>query len=140
MLLSAAYCANAMAVTPLQADSFEVLGRSIIAFVPPTLKNSEDEGAIEGVAHLRFAVEDTYKCLQPMQIAVKFLYADQVSLRNGANSQVVQVHLLGQAVGAILVEPGRSAETVFSVNGPSTLQFLLPQAASKYWQVKACNP
>ena len=112
---------------------------TIIAFVPSELEGARDDGSIEAAAHLSYAVQDTYKCLQPMKLSIKFLYTDRVALRNGKNSEVLQVHQLGQAVGAVLVEPNRKAQTVFSVDGPSTLQYLLPQAASKYWQVKACE-
>lgn len=72
-------------------------------------------------------------------VSVKFLYADRVALRNGSSSEVLEVHRMGQAVGAILVEPTRRSQTVFSVDGPSTLQYLLPQAASKYWGIQACE-
>ena len=133
------FVANVVNAGSFKTEAVEVHDRVIIAFVPLSFKAAADDGAIEGAAHLRFAVEDTYKCLQPMKVLVKFLYADRVSVRNGVKSQVLLVHGMGQAVGAILVEPGRKAVVVFSVDGPSTLQYLLPQAAAKYWQVKACE-
>lgn len=111
----------------------------IVAFVPSEFEKSEDHGADEAAAHLRFAVEDTYKCLSPKKLDVTLLYADRITLKNGRSSETIPVHTLGQSVGALLVEPGRSATVVFSVEGPSTLTYLLPRAASKYWNAKACE-
>lgn len=137
--LSLAILCSGLSAKTLKTESVEVRDRTIIAFVPPELKKAQDDGSIEAAAHLSYAVEDTYKCLQPMKLSVKFLYADRVALRNGSNSEVLQVHRMGQAVGAILIEPGRKALAIYSVEGPSTLQYLLPQAASKYWLTKACE-
>lgn len=135
-----AICASTVpAAQPPKVATVDVHDRMIIAFVPSDFQGADDDGSIEGAAHLRFAVEDTYKCLQPARVSVAFLYADRVSLRNGANSEMLEVTNMGQAVGAILVEPGRMAQVVFSVDGPSTLQYLLPQAASRYWDVEGCK-
>jgi hypothetical protein len=128
----------AITATP-KTHQVEVRTRSIIAFAPSELKDSEDDGAIEAVAHLTFAVEDTYKCLQPMKLSVSFYYADRIALRTGKTRELLQVHKLGQAVGAVIVEPGRKPEVIYSTDGPSTLQYLLPQAAAKYWGIKACE-
>lgn len=131
-------CAPAIAITP-KTQQVDVRARSIIAFAPSELKDSQEEGAIEAVAHLRFAVEDTYKCLQPMKLSVSIYFADRIALRTGKSRDLLQVHQLGQAVGAVIVEPGRKPEVIYSTDGPSTLQYLLPQAAAKYWGIKACE-
>lgn len=124
---------------PLKTEAVLTEGRAIIAFVPSEVKDAQDDGSIEAAAHLSYAVEDTYKCLQPMKLILKFLYADRLTLRDGKKSRLLQVHKMGQAVGAVLVEPGRPPVVVYSVEGPSTLQYLLPQAASKYWAAKNCE-
>lgn len=131
-------CQPAIAKT-LTTQQVEVRGRMIIAFAPSALNGAEDDGAIEAVAHLRFAVEDTYKCLQPMKPVVHFYYADRIAMRTGKSLGLLQVHKLGQAVGAVIIEPGRRPEVIYSTDGPSTLQVLLPQAAAKYWGIKACE-
>lgn len=132
-ILASASAAN------LPTQSIEVRDPSVIAFVPSELDGSQDEGSIEAVAHLRFAVEDTIKCLRPKRLTVHFYYADRISLRNGKANDLLQVHQLGQGVGAILVEPGRRAQVIYSVEGPSTLLYLLPQAAAKYWGGRSCD-
>lgn len=124
---------------PIKTQSVEVKSRTIVAFAPPELNGSKDEGAVEALAHLRFAIEDTYKCLQPMKLSIQFHFTDRIVLRNGKSNDVLQVHKLGQAVGAVIAEPGRKPQVVYSVDGPSTLQFLLPQAAAKYWAIKGCE-
>ena len=121
-------------------EAVQVRDRTIIAFLPPEVREAKDDGSIEAGAHLSYAVEDTYKCLQPMKLTIRLLYADRVKLLdNKKKSEVLDVSKMGQAVGAILVEPGRKPQVTYSVEGPSTLQYLLPQAASKYWRVKACE-
>ena len=123
----------------LKTQPVDVRSRAIIAFAPSELRDSQADGAIEAVAHLRFAVEDTFKCLQPMKLSLSFYYADRIALRTAKGRELLQVHKLGQAVGAVIVEPGRRPEVIYSVEGPSTLQHLLPNAAAKYWGIKACE-
>lgn len=136
--LSLAPCAAAVAAG-LRTQQVDVLTRSIIAFAPSDMKGSQEEGAAEAVAHLRFAVEDTYQCLQPMKLHVSFHYADRIAVRTGKRRELLQVHQLGQAVGAVIVEPGRRPQVIYSTDGPSTLQYLLPQAAAAYWGITACE-
>ena len=110
----------------------------IVAFLPPDVRTAKDDGSANAASHLQFAVDDTIKCLKPKTVRVKLVYADRLELRNGPESQVFVVRKLGQAVGAIVVEPGKKGRAVFSEVGPSTLQLLLPQAASEYWHTPSC--
>ena len=139
LLVLLAFLCSGIGAKTLKTETIVVRERTIVAFVPPEVRTARDDGSINAAAHLSYAVEDTLKCLQPMKLSVKFLYADRIALRNGGNLEVLQVHQMGQAVGAFLIEPGRKAQTIYSVAGPSTLQYLLPRAASKYWLVKACK-
>lgn len=128
-----------LAAPKVATKTVHVKEATIVAFAPSLLIGSDAQGAQEAVAHLRFAVDDTYKCLHPKKVRVILLYADRLLLRNGAASETIEVHKLGQAVGATIVEPGRRSQTVHSVDGPSNLQHLLPQAAYEYWQVPPCK-
>ena len=110
----------------------------IIAFAPPAVKRASDPASTSALAHLEYAVSDTVSCLKPASIAVANIYADRITLKNGSASESIALRGKGQAIGALLVEPGRKAQVVFSEVGPSALQLLLPQAASHYWNVKAC--
>lgn len=117
----------------------EIDAATLIAFAPPLTREADDEGSVEALAHLQFAVEDTRKCALPRKIAVTLVHADVIVLRNGATSESVPVHAMGQAIGGILVEPGKAPRVVVSQDGPSTLQELLPAAAATYWHAEGCR-
>jgi hypothetical protein len=119
--------------------SISVSKPTLIAFMPPSLLSSTEDGDSEAVAHLQFAVEDTVKCVRPKHLKVIFAYADIVALHNGSRSESVPVYKLGQAIGAILVEPRRRAHVVSEEDGPSMLQQLLPMGAFKYWRARGCQ-
>jgi hypothetical protein len=44
-----------------------------------------------------------------------------------------------RAVGAYLIEPNREPRVVYSSAGPSSLQFLLPNAAAEYFNEPGCK-
>lgn len=133
------FASASTAAPQLHTEVVRITGPTIVAFVPSEFKDSQEESSIEGSAHLRFAVEDTLKFLKPRQPQVHLLYAEVVSVQNGAASERIAAHRLGQSVGALLVEPGRKSKVVYSVDGPSTLLYLLPQAAYGYWGAKGCE-
>ena len=112
---------------------------TIIAFVPSEVQGQKDDGAIEGVAHTQFALQDTAKCLGSKTVKFQFLFVDRLVVRDGTKHTTFEVGQLGQGFGAILVEQGRPAKVVYSEDGPSTLQFLLPRAAFEYWHAQACK-
>ena len=117
----------------------KISGPTIIAFVPSEVQGQKDDGAIEGVAHTNFALQDTAKCLGSKKVEFQFLFVDRLVVRNGTTRTTFEVGQMGQGFGAILVEPGRPAKVVYSEDGPSTLQFLLPRAAFEYWHAQACK-
>jgi len=137
VLLLAAFVATAAPASV--TESVSVVQPTLIAFLPPSLRNPSEDGDSEAIAHLQFAVEDTVKCVRPKQLKVVFVYADIVALRNGSMSESVPVYKLGQAIGAILVDPRRRAHVVAEENGPSTLQQLLPMGALEYWHSLGCR-
>jgi hypothetical protein len=49
----------AIAAPHLVTRVVPVMSPTIIAFVPPDMRTQKDDGAIEGVAHVRFALDDT---------------------------------------------------------------------------------
>jgi hypothetical protein len=114
-------------------------GPTIIAFAPSEVEGQKDDGSIEGVAHTQFAMQDTAKCLSPKKVTFQFWFADRLVVRTGNKTTTFEVGKLGQGFGAILIEPGRPPKVVYSTDGPSTLQFLLPQAAFELWHAKGCK-
>ena len=128
------------AATPrLVLKETTVSGPTIIAFAPSEVEGQKDDGSIEGVAHTQYAMQDTAKCLRPKKVAFQFWYADRLVVRSGTKTTSFEVGKLGQGFGAILIEPGRKTKVVYSKDGPSTLQFLLPQAAFELWHAEGCK-
>ena len=128
-----------VAAPSIVVRTVNISGPTIVAFVPSATQRQKDDGAIEGVAHTQFALQDTEKCLGNKKVSFRFLFADRLVVRNGVEKTTIQVGALGQGFGAVLIEPRRSAKIVFSVDGPSTLQSLIPRAAFEYWNIQACK-
>lgn len=136
LILSAA-AANGHAAQEIL--TFHIIARSIIGYAPPDTQSKNDEGSIEGVAHTRFALEDTDACIGQGRVKFELVFADQIIVVDGEQKFTFQVNKLGQGFGAVLAEPGREPKVVFSVEGPSTLQYLVPDAASAYWSEPRCK-
>ena len=117
----------------------KISGPTIVAFVPSEVQGQKDDGTIEGIAHTQFALQDTAKCLGSKKVTFRFLFADRLVVRNGTKKTTIKVGQLGQGFGSILVEPRRAAKVVYSEDGPSTLQSLLPRAAFEYWYAQGCK-
>ncbi len=138
LALSVTLDVDAATPRPVQKET-TVSGPTIIAFAPSEVEGLKDGGSIEGVAHTQYAMQDTAKCLSPKKVAFQFWFADRLVVRSGTKSTTFEVGKLGQGFGAILIDPGRPPKVVYSKDGPSTLQFLLPQAAFELWHAKACK-
>jgi hypothetical protein len=117
----------------------KVTGPVVIGFAPLDVEGQKDDGSIEGVAHTNFALQDTDKCLRPKKVKFEFWFADTIVLLDGGHRTTFTTNKMGQGFGAILVEPGRKAKVVFSENGPSTLQWFVPNAAYEYWNASGCK-
>jgi hypothetical protein len=138
--LTLAVSLHVAAATPrLAQKKTTASGPTIIAFAPSEVEGQKDDGSIEGVAHTQYAMQDTAKCLRPKKVAFQFWFADRLVVRSGNSTTTFEVWKLGQGFGAILIEPGRPPKVVYSTDGPSTLQFLLPQAAVEFWHAKGCK-
>ena len=119
--------------------TFHINARFIIGYAPPDTQSQNDDGSIEGVAHTRFALDDTEACLGQGKVKFELVFADQIIVVDGEQKFAFQVSKLGQGFGAVLAEPGREPKVVFSEEGPSTLQYLVPNAASAYWGEPRCK-
>jgi len=112
---------------------------TVIGYAPSDTQSQRDDGSVEGIAHTRFALEDTNACLGRGRASFQFVFADRIVVVNGKQSASLQVNKMGQGFGAVLVQPGRKPKVVFAEQGPSTLQYLLPNAASAYWAEPKCK-
>ena len=115
----------------------------MVAFFPPFTdeeKRNDDGGITEGLAHLRFALENIAKCWKNGDAELRLEVTRSVTLRNRGDVHHVRISTQwGRSVGAILVAPGRPARVVFASDGPSSLQWLGPEAVSDYFGAVACR-
>jgi hypothetical protein len=121
----------------------EVNGPLILGFFPPFTKAEEDAddgGISEGLAHMRFALEDIEKCNGDRTATYRLDITRSVTLRDGKRVRTVRIPRdWRHAVGIILAAPGRPALTVFASDGPSSLIQLGPSTVADYFGATACR-
>lgn len=113
---------------------------AIVAFAPTDSLGAQDDGSSEGVAHTRFALEDTQRCLGTREVEYRLIFADRLKVGGSGPQADYRGRQLGQGFGAVLVRPGHPPQLVVARDGPSTLKELLPRAAAKVWEESACEP
>lgn len=125
------------------AVTVDVKGPVVIGFFPPftEAEKAADAGEIrEGLAHLRFALDDIAKCYSDRAATYRLDITRSVTLRDGTQVRRIDIPRDWEhAVGLILVRPGRPARTVFATAGPSTLVVLGPAAAGEYFAASGCR-
>lgn len=122
-------------------SAIEISGPTIVGFFPP-LSESELERnarASEGLAHLRFALSKTSECLSAIQPDIHLHLTAELAFVIA--DQVVQITLPSEPrnVGAYLLLPGKEPRAVYGAAGPSSLQMLMPNAASEYFDAPECR-
>ena len=123
-------------------DIIEVTGPTIIGFFPPQPDPAEDDdgGYSEGIAHLRFAIEDTAACLGDLKPTLRLEVTKTLKVRHGGEEHTIQLPLEWPAsAGAYLFAPGRPPRAVHATIGASSMSFDLPSAAAEYFGVPACK-
>ncbi len=114
-------------------------GPTAIGFFPPTTQaevDADDGGIREGMAHVRFALEDVEKCLAPRKVVIQFEQIRSLTIVDGSKTQ--QFPFPADAIGIVLAAPGKVPEIVYT-HGPSFLIQTAPQAASKYFSEPNCK-
>lgn len=119
-----------------------VSGPTVVGFFPPVTQEQivRGNGAGEGLAHLNFALSDVAKCLQAKNPSVSLELAHVLVLELGGSEREYELPSdWAHAVGAYLAAPGREPRVVYAMAGPSSLQFLLPNAAAEYFEEPGCK-
>jgi hypothetical protein len=138
----------ALALSPSDASAqdnqdvtIDVRGPLVIGFFPPYSKAEESEDSvIEGLAHVRYALEDIAKCMNDKNATYRLEVTRSIVLREGRRLQRLNIaHDSENAVGIILAAPGRPQRTIVATVGPSTLMQLGPSAAAEYFGKPACR-
>lgn len=136
------FCFSASAVATEPTVSIAVHGPTVIGFFPPTSDDElahDDGGLNEGIAHVRFALEDLANCLADHQVAVRYEFTRSLTISDGSESKRYDFPTdWSHAVGILLAAPGRSPEVVFATIGPSSLQWTALDAAARYFSESKC--
>jgi hypothetical protein len=114
----------------------------IVGFFPPVSEQElqSNPGARAGFAHFEFALNDVAACLKGRGVVVKGERAGTLILTY--ENKVERITLptdWPRAVGAYLLDPQQSPKVVYASAGPSSLSFLLPNAAADYFGVSKCR-
>ena len=120
-----------------------VSGPTVVGFFPPvSQKEIEDDtsGAREGIAHVRFSLEDVVSCLAPRAITTRLEFTHSLTIKDGrTRRRLTFPHDWAHSVGVVLVAPGKAPVVVYATGGPSSLLELAPQAAWKYFNEPKCK-
>lgn len=145
-LLAASLLTTCLSVAGASATAsgeiIEVTGPTIIGFFPPPSDPAEDDdgGYSEGIAHLRFAIEDTAACLGDLKPTLRLEVTKTLKVRHGGEEHTFQLPPNWPAsAGAYLFAPGKPPHAVHATVGASSMSFHLPNAASVYFGVPACK-
>ena len=106
---------------------------AVIAFLPPSLHDSQDKGAAEAQERVKSAIEDTKLCLGEDDVSYQVVFAERVVVRSIGREETFEVGHFAPLVGALLLRPGRNARILFAGGGPEALAQLLRSAASEYF-------
>jgi len=125
------------------AVTVDVKGPLILGFFPPFTKAEEqlDDGGInEGLAHLRFALEDIAKCYDNKAATYRLEVTKFVTLRQGRTIRRIALSRDWEhAVGIIFATPRRQHRIVFAEAGPSSLIVIGPSTAAEYFGAQTCR-
>jgi hypothetical protein len=120
-----------------------VEGPLIVGFFPPFTRAEEeanDSGIAEGLAHVRFALDDIAACYANTAAIYRLDVTRSVTLREGRTVRRITLPSdRNHAVGIIFAMPGRQHRIVFAQDGPSSLSVAGPSAAAEYFGAQACS-
>ena len=118
-----------------------VNGPLVIGFFPPYSKEEENsDGVIEGLAHVRYALEDISKCLQRANAVYRLDVTRRVTLRDSTVVRNIAIPSdWGHSVGLIFATPRRPPRVVYATDGPGSLLETGPAEAAEYFDAPACQ-
>src|SRR5450432_183578 len=83
---------------------------TVIVFAPPqwALDSKSDEGTVEMIAHVRFAVDDVNRCKGVTRISVQMVFADRLALTlDGRRTAIDLSRKFPDSAGAYLFRSGK---------------------------------
>jgi hypothetical protein len=123
--------------------TLEVKTPLVIGFFPPFTeaeKQNDDGGISEGLSHLSFALDDVAACYPSKTVLYRLEETRSITLRDEGRVRRIPISRQWErSVGIVFVAPGRAPRVVFASAGPSSLQYLGPQAAFEYFGAIGCK-
>jgi hypothetical protein len=114
---------------------------TVIVFVPPkwALDAKSDHGAVEMIAHVRFAVDDVNKCKGATGIAVRMVFADRLALTlDGQRTVIDLARTFPDSAGAYLLRSGKEPRAIATPNDTAGLGDILSRAVGEFFDVPGC--
>jgi hypothetical protein len=138
---------GAQAVEPPESSAPEirVSGPVVIGYFPPMDQGELDDpnsGVGEGVAHVRFALADTLRCINESGIEAsgEFVMGSSISAVMHNDKKLISLPRNWPAsAGIILFHPEKAPKHVPAQAGPSSLLVLGPDAALDFYGANSCE-
>jgi hypothetical protein len=114
---------------------------TVIVFAPPEWARAagSDEGTVEMLGHIRFAVGDVNKCKGAKRIAVRMVLTDRLAVNLGGKRLNIDLAQESPDVaGAYLFRPGRKPCAITVPNDTAFLGDKLSQAVGEFFEVPGC--
>ena len=116
----------------------------IIGFFPPSTDAElrTDDGTIEGLAHLRFAIEDAVKCVAEdgKIVDAAIVLTNELIVQQGSGRRRIPLaRRWPESAGAYLLAPGKDPRAVYVRDYPSTFGITLIPEAAVYFGAETCR-
>jgi hypothetical protein len=105
---------------------------AVIAFLPPSVQVSQDEGATEAEALIRLTLQNTKTCLAEDRTSYRVVFVQRIVVRSREGEEIFEVGDFAPLVGALLLRPHTNPRILFATGAEALAQMLQP-AASEYF-------
>ena len=103
------------------------------------LESKSDQGAVEKIAHVRFAVDDVNRCKGATRIAIRMVFADRLALTlDGRRTAIDLSHKFPDSAGAYLLRSGKKPCAIATPNDTASLGDILSEAVGEFFEVPGC--
>ena len=111
---------------------------AVIAFLPPSMQDSQVKEAAEAQERVRSAIESAKLCLGKDTVSYRMVFADRIVVRSLGREETFEISPFAPLAGALLLRPGWTPRILFAGGGPEALARMLRSAASEYFG-KRCS-
>jgi hypothetical protein len=136
-----ALAAEKVAPKHARTTAVQVDRPTVIVFVPPqwALDAKSDAGAVESIAHVRFAVDDLKKCKGTADVDVRMVFADRLALSfEGKRTLIDLSRQFSDSAGAYLLRSGKKPRAIANSDDTAGLGDILSRAVGEFFDVPGC--